>query len=714
MSTQKPYDEEKVQLDRTLTTMKEHLETLEAMPKYVGNNYTEQVLEGIREKNRTDLRRALREPYFGRLDFQEEGDKGAVPLYIGKIGVAGPDNEQPMIIDWRAPVASLFYSFIGGNETAYYDSTDGRIEGNVHLKRYIVVRNGELQRVVDDFEKGNERIADDFLLYRLGENKDHRLKDIVSTIQVEQNEIIRAPRNTPILIQGVAGSGKTTVALHRLAYLIYQYQESLRAQKMIIFAPNRLFLDYISDVLPELGVGDIQQTTFQDWAMSILKDEVRLKEARESFAKWFESDSMAEEVKTKRWKGSLSFMHVLTQYIKSYEKNCVPTQDFELWEGKKLDKTIINRWFAIEYKHYPLAKRRERILHRFKAWIEGELKHIGDQKVKKDRKKKANQQLNAYFKHWPDHTALSIYRELFSKLKRKKDISDDIQRHIPSDVIQATAASLKKKEVEQDDLAPLVFIHQSLYGLDTNHRYQHVVIDEAQDYSPFQMALLKNRTEQQSLTILGDLSQSIYAHHGIVNWDEFKMIFDKTKLQYFELTKSYRSTWEIIRFANEIIVQAQLSIQLAEPVFRSGERIKMVQVTKENRITSIAKALQLLQEKRMNTIALMGRTEAECEELYTALTDVGISVSLVQAEQENYAGGISIMPVYLSKGLEFDAVILLDVNEQAYKKTVQDAKLLYVGCTRALHELWLFHAENPSPLLEGIEEELAVKVVAMK
>ncbi|WP_209812732.1 HelD family protein [Ammoniphilus resinae] len=690
--------------------MKEHLETLETMPKYVGNNYTEQVLEGIREKNRTDLRRAIREPYFGRLDFQEDGDKEAVPLYIGKIGVANPVNEQPMIIDWRAPVASLFYSFIGGNETAYYESTDGRIEGNVHLKRYIVVRNGELQRVVDDFEKGNERIADDFLLYRLGENKDNRLKDIVSTIQVEQNEIIRAPRNTPILIQGVAGSGKTTVALHRLAYLIYQYQESLRAKKMIIFAPNRLFLDYISDVLPELGVGDIQQTTFQDWAMSILEDEVRLKDARESFAKWFESDSMVEEGKTKRWKGSLSFMHVLAQYIKSYEKNCVPTQDFEAWERKKLDQTIINRWFTVEYKHYPLAKRRERILHRIKAWMDGELKHIGDPKVKKDRKKKATQQLNAYLKYWPNHSALSFYRELFSKLKKKQDISEDILRAIPSDVVQATAASLKKKEMEQEDLAPLVFIHQRLYGVDPNHRYQHIVIDEAQDYSPFQLALLKNLTEQQSLTILGDLSQSIYAYQGIKDWDECKGIFDKSKLQYFELTKSYRSTWEIIRFANEVISQAHLSIQLADPVFRSGEKIKLVQVSEENRILSIVKAVQLLQEKRMNTIALLGRTEAECEALFMALKAKGIPVSLVQAEQENYAGGISIMPVYMSKGLEFDAVLLLDVNDQAYRKTVQDAKLLYVGCTRALHELWLFHGKTPSPLLEGIDEELVMKV----
>jgi DNA helicase II / ATP-dependent DNA helicase PcrA len=708
MTPQKPYKEELLHLNQTITTMKKQLATLQAIPKYVGNNYTEQVLEGIREKNRNDLRRAMKEPYFGRLDFQEEGKEPIVPLYIGKIGITKEVDEKPLIIDWRAPIASMFYSFVGGNDNVYYESPDGIVEGTVYLKRYIVVRNEVLQRVVDDFEKGNQSVVDDFLIFRLGENKDNRLKDIVSTIQVEQNDIIRAPRKTPILIQGVAGSGKTTVALHRLAYLIYQYRESLRAEKMIIFAPNRMFLDYISDVLPELGVGDIQQMTFQDWAMSVLDEEIPVKDTRENFKKWFAtsvSESVVHESEDKKWKGSLQFMKIIAECIKNYEKNAVPTQDFEAWEHAKLDKNTIYRWFTVEYKHYPLAKRRERIVNRIKSWIEAELKHIADQHEKKDLKKKATQRLNAYLKFWPKHTAFSFYRELFLKTKQRKLLSYDVLQRI-----QTTATYLKRKVVEQDDLAPLVYIHHNFYGIDAQHKYHHVVIDEAQDYSPFQIALLKDMTEQNSFTILGDLSQSIYSFQGIEDWEEFRTIFQDGELQFHELTKSYRSTWEIIRFANEVISQADISVSLAEPVFRSGEKIKMVQVTTKNRISSIAKALHQLQKKQMNTIAIMGRTEEESDALHAALLTMGISASLIHAEQDKYEGGISIMPVYLSKGLEFDAVLLTDVNNEGYMNTKRDAKLLYVGCTRALHELWLFHSENPSPLITSINNELYTEI----
>ncbi|MGN7309216.1 HelD family protein, partial [Bacillus subtilis] len=181
-------------------------------------------------------------------------------------------GEHPLVIDWRAPVASLFYSFTGGEASATYEAPEGLIEGLVYLKRNVVIRQRILERVADTYNRDSDQpaVSDEFLVYRLGENKDNKLRDIVSTIQAEQDQIIRAARNTALIIQGVAGSGKTTVALHRLAFLLYQYKEQVSAEKMVIFAPNHMFLDYISDVLPELGVGDIQQRTFPDWAMNLL------------------------------------------------------------------------------------------------------------------------------------------------------------------------------------------------------------------------------------------------------------------------------------------------------------------------------------------------------------------------------------------------------------------------------------------------------------
>ncbi|MEB9608361.1 AAA family ATPase, partial [Bacillus cereus] len=283
------FEDELQKMKDTLHTMDEQLDKLEKTPVYYGEDFKEQILESMRESNRQNLRIGVQEPYFGRLDFQEDGKEEVMPIYIGKVGVSDMDTMKPIIIDWRAPVASMFYSFTGGEELAFYQSPDGLVEGDVYLKRNISIRKRELERVVDTYVKGNEDVshADDFLLYRLGENKDNKLKDIVSTIQSEQNDIIRAERNLPLLIQGVAGSGKTTIALHRLAFLIYEYREQLEAERMIVFAPNSLFLDYISSVLPELGVGNISQTTFLDWALRTLDDSVKLKQTEEKLKEAF-------------------------------------------------------------------------------------------------------------------------------------------------------------------------------------------------------------------------------------------------------------------------------------------------------------------------------------------------------------------------------------------------------------------------------------------
>ncbi|AIK39003.1 phoH-like family protein [Bacillus pseudomycoides] len=689
------FEEELQRMKKTLSTMDEQLDKLEKIPVYYGEDFKEQILESMRESNRQNLRIGVQEPYFGRLDFQEDGQPEPNPIYIGKVGVSDEETMKPIVIDWRAPVASMFYSFTGGEELAFYHSPDGLVEGDVYLKRNIAIRKRELERVVDTYVKGSEDVslADDFLLYRLGENKDNKLKDIVSTIQSEQNDIIRAEKNMPLLIQGVAGSGKTTIALHRLAFLIYEYREQLEAERMIVFAPNSLFLDYISSVLPELGVGNIRQTTFQDWALNTLDDAVKLKDTDEKLKEAFSINRDDEKVMLGKLKGTMKFKSFIEENIVQFEKNLLPTKDFEAWDKAFITVEEIRKWMQVEYKHYPLRKRRERLVGRIKRWIEIELKKFEGTNEKKALKKEATKRLNAYMKFWPKMSPLSFY----SSMMKQKEILEVL----PEELVQETEKNCRKKEVYVEDLAPLIHIHHRLAGIEIGQKFHHVVIDEAQDFSPFQIYILKEITMGNSFTILGDLSQAIYDYQGIEDWNDFKEVFQETG--YYELTRSYRSTKEIIEFANEVIKNAEIPVGLATPVFRSGEKVKIIST--DNQFAAIVKTLQHMQSENVKTIAVIGRTDDECRDIYEKLTATGITANVIEANQSKYEGGISVVPVYLAKGLEFDAVLLIDVDEVHYKGTKHDAKLLYVGCTRSLHDLRIFYSGEASPLIQGIQEE---------
>jgi DNA helicase-2/ATP-dependent DNA helicase PcrA len=234
--------------------------------------------------------------------------------------------------------------------------------------------------------------------------------------------------------------------------------------------------------------------------------------------------------------------------------------------------------------------------------------------------------------------------------------------------------------------------------------FDHVVIDEAQDFSPFQVALLKEQTRGGSFTILGDLSQGIHAYQGIWKWDEISTLFEPDRTMYHQLDRSYRSTMEIIHFANAVLSRGGEQITPAIPVFRSGEKVRLIQLSDEQQMgKALLKAVVKLQEGDLiNTIAIVGRTEKECSILHEALTKIGLAATLIRAGQREYRGGISVLPVYLTKGLEFDAVLIVDADPFHYELSFQDAKLLYVGCTRALHELWLFYIGNASPLFANL------------
>ncbi|MFF2089135.1 HelD family protein [Paenibacillus sp. NPDC058174] len=682
MTVQSAYQEEK---DRLAMSMNEIVSQLKQIgPRYTGDDFTEQMLDLQSEERRKRLEIAQREPYFGRIDFQEVQTDMSKPLYIGKAGVAKQSNmDELIVIDWRAPVASLFYSFTGGEDLAAYESPEGEIEGHVHLKRNLMVRHGELVRMVDSYTRGQEddAVTDEFLLYRLGENKDNKLRDIVSTIQHEQDQIIRSERAKALFIQGVAGSGKTTVALHRLAFLLYQYADRMRAERMIIFAPNRMFLDYISGVLPELGVGDIQQTTFADWALELLELEVSLASTEDTLNYWFEQHRTAEEAANSsgRLKGSLAFKAIVDQRIAETAARIVPAIPFEPLPGLVLKPEQMQEWYDTNYGEETLMKKRDRLASRIRRWFESELKTrgIADKKIRA----KASAKLNAFLKKIPSYTAPQLYLTLFHGKQASAEL--------PKSVVAATWSRLKEGRVEGEDLAPLAYIHLRLHGLKTP-TYDHVVIDEAQDYSPFQLEALRLCQTSPSMTVLGDLQQGIHDYAGIQSWQELTALFDEERTGYFELNRSYRSTMEIIEFANRILGAMGGGVKPAVPVFRSGDPVLVEAVEPEGWASGIISTVREWQSTGLyETISVIGRTAEQCERIYDALKAEGLEPSLVRSKQPEYGGGLSVVPVYLSKGLEFDAVLIADADTDSYAD--HDAKLLYVGCTRALHKLKLIH-----------------------
>lgn len=716
-SFQSAYQEEEQRLNEAIAEIDKQLERFQSIPVYTGHDFTEQVLEAGREERRQSLRKSQTEPYFGRLDFQENSKEEQVPLYIGKVGFDREKAEEhPMVIDWRAPVASLFYSFTGGSEPASYESPEGMVEGLVYLKRNVVIRKQILERVSDTYnrESGGPAVSDEFLVYRLGENKDNRLRDIVSTIQAEQDKIIRAAKNTALIIQGVAGSGKTTVALHRLAFLLYQYKEQVSAEKMIIFAPNHMFLDYISDVLPELGVGDIQQRTFADWASELLDVNMTSSDASETLAFWFETETgqgtpdINDDVRG-RYKGSLRLMNLIERCVEQLEQSALPEGDFSPWDGTVLRRETIAEWFNEEYKPYPLAKRKERVLARLHRWVEMELKKSPSQAVLKDRKKKAAGREKSYGSKWPKFEPLALYKQLFGAAKTNGLWPEEFESEIPKEVLNSTRKDLKKNVVREEDLTPLLYFHCLMNEITGEQRFDHIVIDEAQDFSPFQVALLDRFVRGHSFTILGDLSQGIHAYRGVHAWEEMSGLFEEENRAYFALTRSYRSTMEIIEFANGILEKGVGSDLLAVPVFRSGDAVRLVRYNEAtDREKDLRRALHhLLSKGNYRTVSILTRTLREAKELHELLMDEWPELHLIDGSKQTYQGGVSVLPVYLSKGLEFDAVIVADADSAHYAEKAWDAKLMYVGCTRALHELWLLHGEQLPSYIVPEQPEIA-------
>lgn len=628
----------------------------------------------------------LDSPYFGKIVFDTtlNGTRRTLPIYIGKFALVDQDTYKPLISDWRAPIANLYYENSGPSDNLSYLSPSGLKEGNLIQKRQFSISEARIKNIYD--AKTGNVAADEFLLAQLTERIGQKLKDIVATIQAQQNDIIREEINKPVIIQGVAGSGKTTILLHRLAYLFYAHKEQIRPERTLLIAPNKMFLDYISDVLPSLGVEHVEANTYMFWAKNILG--------------WNETYILypgEENLKYKEYKGSIDFITKLEEYLKEFESELLDNVPY-------VRKDIVERRYYELKKTYPYITMSERLTLALefafaqKQFREQRTGYFTDTLDKDMEKRK---EITKYFTQ--KTLPIEIYRNMFKKGYLEKDISKYTLEGVKRDG--------KQKTFRMEDLAPILFIHLQIHG-HKEHEKDYIMVDEAQDLSLVQILTLLQIAKNRNITIAGDLAQSIIPPFYIKDWKQVITLFDKwniEKYSYHQLNRCYRTTVEVIEYANKIFKNRfPDSYKLPEAVLRHGEDIRILSDSKkiiemnDKEIKGFVEIIKKEFEKGSVSCALICREKEQARMIYNKLKDYEpyLERDIVDYSSSDYKTGLLVLPVEDAKGLEFDTVIIVDVNEQTYPDTELSTRLLYVAITRALHRLVIMENSNKSPLFK--------------
>lgn len=679
----------------------------------------------------------INKPYFARVDFIEKGDVKRDAFYLGKVMVTDHNTLEQIVIDWRAPIADLYYE--GRLGEANYNCPAGNIEGEIKLKRqYFFNKDGELENVMDIDITTNDEMLQPFL----AANSDTRLKNIISTIQAEQNKIIRSEMWRPLVVQGVAGSGKTTIALHRIAYLIYNYDKNFFPEEFLIIAPSKFFLNYISNVLPDLGVERVQQSTYEDIAFEIIGDEFDIEDPNEKLAIIIDNNKSDKEKEMSKviehasiLKSSIRFKNMLDEYLYELEKRFIPDEDFKIDKYVFMKREDIHHLYFREYANLPICRRIEEIVKHLKNSVmmrSGEiLKDIEEERDYKIAKVKAEEPIeeirlsmirNLYgdaeklaksvIKDAKKH-ALNYFgaNKVMTPLKYYKEFLDVYFEQIASERIDkrqikyikdSFATAQRKGKIEMEDIAPLMYIKCMVHGVKTKFELKHIVVDEAQDFSEFQFYVFKKIIKSNSMTILGDLAQGIYYYRGTRNWQKtMSVVFgEDSDLKYLTLKKTYRTTEEIMNVANKVIsnINDVLNCELGEPVMKNGAPVTFKHFENHSDMINQIKArLEEFKQKGFTNIAIIGKTIPDCLKLQKELNDE--EIHMISSKDSEYNGGINICPSYLSKGLEFDAVIITDADVNNYTKSEVDTKLLYVCITRAMNTLDIYYVDKITELL---------------
>lgn len=635
-----------------------------------------------------NLIRAKEKPYFGRVDFKRDDEKTTNPYYIGKVGIMNEETGQPFIVDWRAPVASLYYG--GELGEVMFTAPEGVVFGDMPLKRQYQIEDSELVNVFDK----NIAPVDEFLNLELGKSKDNRLTDIVSTIQSEQNAIIRHPKDKFVVVQGVAGSGKTTIVLHRMAYLLYNHQDTLKPEQILMIMPNQLFLDYVSDVLPDLGVHHIEQKTFNQLAL-VLQDKVSIIPDR-FIEDFFEGQNGHQHMQAISSLKSEAFRSHLDSMVKQEEAH------FELVIEAvattfKLNPDDYKKVYLQDYKYLPVYKRLPKVTAMLdkalkERWTRYESSHkdrlLKSVKAFEEEAIERREAFDTYnAKMASDKAKLTEKIKNAKAMLKPRTVIDLFERAVTDyGTVEADLLiNIKKKQVNEVVIGQYLYMHEQLLGLNDEQHYAHIVVDEAQDFNIFQYHILKKLNRANIFTIVGDLNQGIRSYRGIDKWSDIAPMAPKHKRTYDEIVTCYRSTKQIVTAANTCLDQLEHVPVYPKPVIREGsEPVYIKGATKEDvKEQVIAYANRF---KTAHSVAILTPDSKWANELKPVIEEaIGQSIHLIDDQTKHYEGGYSIMPIYEAKGLEFDAVILIDLKHE--NPTELHHKMKYVAMTRALHEL---------------------------
>ena len=645
--------------------------------------------------------RATKKPYFGRIDFLDETLQKEEALYIGRGGIA-KDTTHQVVVDWRAPVANAYYE--NGLGECSYHAPDGReLPIRLDLKRTYEIDNG---RLLDYFD--TEVIANDELLTKyLAKNKQAVLGEIIATIQKEQNDIIRKTPYHNIIVQGVAGSGKTTVAMHRISFILYNYAERFRPEDFYIVGSNRILLEYITGVLPDLDVYGIRQMTmeqlfvrllYEDWdeqSCSILENTAAAQgsmdrgtfgwfQALTEFGARIEAERICmDSVVLDRRQFVEGLKGGVAGVFDEREGEPQPSDLVELLSGKAIRDYVEQTNASVQTKINMLN---ERLIIK----IKDEFLKNGLRYSEKERK-----------------AILKEYRGYFGKKIFDISIFELYQRFLLEQKEKGYEVSVPEQAYDVYDLAALAYLYKRMKETEVISEAHHVVIDEAQDYGMMAYAVLKYCMKDCTYTVMGDVSQNIHFGFGLADWEELrKLLCSQDGDSFGILKKSYRNTVEISEFATGILHHGSFEPYPVEPIIRHGKEVEIMQFpTKRELYEETARRCRAWQKQGLNTIAIVCRTPEKAELVARQLGRL-IPVCESNLEKAVFSDGIMVLPVVYTKGLEFDAVLIFDPDKEEYPVDDGHAKLLYVAATRALHELCVLYREDLTGLIsEPLPEE---------
>lgn len=669
------------------------------------------------------LEKMLESPYFARIDFMQDEFDDKEKIYIGMSSLIDNDTMDIIIYDWRAPISSMYYEYELGE--ASYTVGKRVISGEIDLKRQYKVIKSQLVLMFDSSIK----IDDEILQEILSKNADEKMKNIVISIQKEQNKIIRDEAARVLIVQGAAGSGKTSIALHRIAYLLYRHKdEGLNSGNVVIFSPNEIFNDYISDVLPELGEENVHQTTFFEYSRSLITPELQIENLNEQMDFMLSQDRNSQEYRLRKnsiqYKSSMEFLQWMDRYLELLDKEYEGFFDISFNGKQIISQKELEELYSVDYKSYAPVKRLQKIGDRIeylmKPLIGSRLKQIikqveeGDEEefnVKQVSRARLHNELRELRGRIQAMTEVDAYRLFIGMMKDRglyQRINGKPMSRELSEMLRHTVGYLSQNKLRYEDIAPYIYFKGILSGSFHIADIRHVVIDEAQDYSYLQFQIIKRLFKYASFTILGDINQAINTYMHTADYKTAAEIFSDVGSEIMTLTKSYRSTREIWQLSENVLP----STSNQQPISRRGELPQLVKFKASGNMDAfVIQRLRELTEQGMKSIAVICKTADQCRQVYDTVKKELQLVNLVASESSKLNSGICILPCYLSKGLEFDAVILYDASSQNYDDEEQ-RKLMYTMCTRALHKLTILYSGALTSLLNEPGPELVQAIEA--